>query len=370
MIYAETLRHFVLEWIKIEPPKRFKNWPWSENIWILNLYAQSSSQVTAKMPIPFVSILLDDSAVRRGQMVNENLIVYKGYFNKGEFSVPRRYVLDGTSNSERTFRTNRYCYTSDGYGKFASDWNKADLRLIKFMGSTNHIRRHIYSDDAILQMLLTRLGHLAGRYEMEYRIAENVMDFTEKSRETTEPYNYAPQTFLVASPATGLLDPIRKSKDYKLINGCISMNQDDVFITIPGEPCEKEFEKVINPLRNFPGTHMRASKNICHSVIYCCAECPCGIFRFQEYFPSMVWKDADSDLQYCRVITHIFTLTTEAVGSKTEIRQKHYIDEGLLPKDRSTKLFLQKHREKLFQRSDLPPGVAIGNDGNVTCTIK
>lgn len=360
MVTAESLRHFVAEWIKIDPPKRkVSQYPWGKrDLYLLNLYTLSAQTYLTEMPLPFISLLFDQEDVEAGEFISEDRRLYRGYFKNGSFMLPRRYLLDGSCNSETAFHTNRYHFTSDGYGTMASDWRKPDLSLIRFMQTHDHVRRHMLTSPEC-EYLYRRLTSLAQRHEIEYRYSPNLLDFTSYARQQIEAHEAqaASETMLIQAPIVGLLDKVRRRAVNTIINGAlVVIGKESVEMALETEPCFKEYITERAPFKEIRGHHVDTSAanatNL--SIVYIVAEVPGGIFEFKEFNPKT--RMTIQQRHYFRVLSHTFTCYPEVTKGGMEMRLKHFINEGLIPDTPRNKQFLTKRNSALFGLSDIPKG--------------
>lgn len=372
MIYAESLRHFCVEWIEIEHPSNTTNWPWdpSSSLFMINLYALPTSECLNVIPTPFVSILLNDVDYYRETLLGEDAL-YRQFFDQDIISLPRRYLYDPLNEGNRNVHLNRYSFTSNTYGEYASDWTKGDLKLLDILGRRPHVRYSIY-ESAEYEILRKRLDQLGSATGSTIRYSENLLDATTyaqsgKFRQTS------PETMIIGAPIVGVLKPIRKSKEYKVINGVLGMCTDDVQLAIPEEPSFSEYSKVRIPFQEFYRSQFHKASgepNKAKAVVYAVIECASGVFSFQEFTPNAVVKIKDSD--YVRTLSHNFTVKPELTsGGKNipKVRLRHTIEEGLIPLIRENQKFLKKHYEKLFYRSDMPNGVYKMPGGQIVSSL-
>lgn len=366
MIYTESFRHFVQEWICIDPPNKFPDWPWGKKkVWLINLYTVSSPEVLGKRPAPFVSLLLDDEDVN-GLIDPAKHTAYKGYFSH-QFCFPRKYLFNPEGQSDCVFKTNRYSFTSDGGTRQLEHWFTEDMKLLRILAMTPHVRRW-YLSSKVYGMLQKRLEHYSRKYEFQFQFAENLLDCTSVAAEQLKKVaSRSPQTMLIQAPITGMLSPIRKTRDYRLINGALSIGNEEVLLAIPGEPCMKDYDVERIPFKQLAKGHLAPSYGTFENtktVVYAVVESHNGIFSFQEYFPKM--KVAANGVNYARLIDHRFTIRPCVDGNNVEIRLAHNITEGLIPDAKENFYFLRKKpHENLFSRTDMPNGFTKTPDGNV-----
>ena len=383
MIYAETLRHFIQEWFRVVPPRNFPDWPWRKNseLYLINLYAISSNDVLSKQPFPFISILINNlEGVKGAPFVTENDILYKGYF-AGDYMLPRRFLLNLERNVEKRFKTNRYAFTSDGYGNMASDWNGKDLQLLRILASRPHLRCSIYNNPEY-GILRKRLDHMSDRYGFHVQTAENLLDCTDRITgayaSIVPPGKVAPKVILpgkspelmlIQAPITGILSPIRKDPKFRLINGTFLCCKEAVMAAIPEEPCFNEYQKELIPFKGVyagKGHRSLASQNNTKRIVYVAIESPGGIFSFSEYMPDKIINSGDLD--YARLVQHTFSVAPELVRDTVEVRLHHTITEGLIPSIPENHWYLTRRNEKLFYRGDTPDGFIKQSGGNVIDT--
>ena len=376
MIYAESLRHFCVEWIEIEHPKDTRNWPWdpSSGLFLINLYALPTSECLNVIPTPFVSILLDQVDALRDRLIGSDAL-YREFFNQDIISLPRRYLFDPLNAGNRNVHLNRYSFTSNTYGKNASDWTKGDLLLLRILGSRPHVRYSIYESEEY-EILRRRLEQLGSASNSTIRYSENLLDATSLVENSNRFRQMSPETMIVAAPIVGVLKPIRKSKEYKVINGVLGMCTDDVQLAIPEEPSFQEYDKVRIPFQDFYRTQFHKASgepNRAKAVVYTAVECAGGVFSFQEFTPNAIVEIKDE--KYVRTINHLFTIQPE-LGSRDfgnaptpQVRLRHKIEEGLIPYIKENQKFLKKHYEKLFYRSDMPNGIYKMPGGQIVSSL-
>lgn len=370
MIYTESFRHFVQEWICVDPPNKFPDWPWGrKKVWLLNLYTVSSPEVLYKRPAPFISILLDDSDVT-GLIDPDKHTAYKGYFSH-QFCFPRKYLFNPEGNSDCVFKTNRYSYTSDGGTRQLENWKTEDMKLLSLLASKPHVRRW-YLSSKVYGVLLKRLEHFSRKFEFQYQTAENLLDCTfvavdQLNRFSSKP----PQTMLIQAPITGMLSPIRKTRDYRLINGALSIGGEEVLLAIPGEPSMSEYDVERIPFKNLARSKNAPSYGTFENtktVVYAVVESHNAVFSFQEYFPKM--KITANGVTYARLVDHKFMIRPCLNGDNVEIRLFHDVSEGIIPDTKENFYFLRKKpHENLFSRTDMPSGFTKTPDGDVVSQL-
>lgn len=367
MIYVESFRHFVQEWIEIQHPRDLANWPWNPNsrLFLLNLYSVSGSEEFMDMPNPFISILINNLEKEQPWLTTDEQSLYKGHFEQDIFKLPRKYLFNPLNRGERNFHTNRYSYTSDGYGDSASNWSTEDMRLVRILGHRQHVRYSIY-DSEEYALIRNRMNQLEEKSCAVIRIAENLFDCTDYADKAPR---HSPSMMLIAAPVLGIVKPMRKSKDYRIINGALIMCNDPVQISISTEPCNSEYAKERIPFANLvqvAGHRSTGTNNEANAIVYIAVEAPSGIFTFQEMVPSNTIESARRDT-YARVINHQFTVAPESNprNQKIEVRLHHVITESLMAKVKENNAFFARRNEKLFHRSDMPPGFTKSRGGDV-----
>lgn len=377
MIYAESLRHFVQEWIIVKHPRAADRlgWPWrtDSSMFLINLYAVSSDDSFLQAPTPFVSILVNGIDDEDPPIITTDQIVYKPYFREA-FKFPRKYFLDleaRVNSQEKNFKTNRYTGSSNSYIDVANDWNSEDMRLLRILASRKHVRYTPY-DSWEYELLRQRLSiHNSGEFHVQ--IADNIFDCTDDYpnayyqtyRNTNEH-----ALMLIQAPISGLLRPIKKSKDYKIINGALIIGQDTVQMSLASEPSYKNYSELVAPfgaLSRFTSVQGLSQSNQTKTVVYLAVEAPCGVFTFQEYQPGQTVKS--SSRTYARLLSHSFVVQPEQNGADIEVRLRHNILEGLIHVGRETRTLLSKQSTKLFHRSDMPDGF-VKSKGGDTVTVK
>lgn len=367
MVTAESLRHFVAEWIKLDPPKRkISQYPWGkQDLYLLNLYTISAPTYLTEMPLPFISMLFDQKTVEEGEFISEDRRLYRGHFKSGSFMLPRRYLLDGTCNSDTAFHTNRYHYTSDGYDTMASDWRKPDLGLIRYMQTHAHIRRHMLNSPEC-DYLYRRFISMAQRNDIQYRFNPNLLDFTDLAQNQMDAglYSAAPETMIIQAPIVGLLDKVRRRAVTTIINGAlVNIGKESVEMALDTEPCSSEYIKEWAPFKELKGHHvdvsaMAATQSM--AIVYIVVEAPGGAFEFREYNPKT--RMTIQGKSYFRVITHTFTMYPELQRGTMEVRLKHFINEGLIPDTPQNRSFATKRSSALFGKADMPKGYKASGD--------
>ena len=368
LIYAESFRHFVQEWIEVQHPKDLSNWPWDNNsaLYLINLYPVSGSDSFTKLPEPFISILINGLESEKFQFVTPSDSLYKNWFSQGSFTLPRKYLYDPLNSGVKNMRLSRYSFTSDGYGELASNWDMADLRLIRILGERIHCRYSIYNND-LYQKIRERLNRLEDASGAHVRCAENLLDCTTYVQDGKVPY-IEPEMMLIQAPIIGIMKPIKKSKEYKIINGAFVLC-DDVRFSIPEEPCHMQYKKALVPFQDIKMQKvMMGQPDRCRAVAYIAAVCRQGVFNFQEYSPSdtvTTWRGQS----YVRLLNHQFLVRPELSKTSTEVRLTHLITEGLVPDIRSNRRFFVKSSEKLFYRSDMPTGYIKNAKGEVSIDL-
>lgn len=374
MIYAESLRHFAQEWIEIQHPRdvSVEDWPWDLDLklYIVNLYCVSATQemTVETKPQPIISILVNGPPDTKPPIISETEAIYRGYFERPVFKLPRRYLYNPLNKkADHNQRTTRFDFTSNGYGTMASDWELQDLQFLKMLGSLKHIRRTIY-DDRLYYSIRNRLSTLAQVAEVPHiSMADNLLDATLCVQEESVT---SPETFLIQVPVMGILHPIKKSKEYSLINGVLMNCAEDCLVAIPEEPCFKDFMSALIPFqadlgKQAPGMclHQISTK----LVVYIVVEVTKSTFQFQEFLPGD--KLSSNGMEYVRTLTHYFNIKPELIGSSFSsgiaVRLRHHIMEGLLPKTNANKIYLSRRGVKLFHRSDIPNGFMRRADGEI-----
>ena len=378
MIYAESLRHFSQEWVEIQHPRNVsvEDWPWDMDakLYIVNLYCVSATQemTIETKPQPMVSILINGLPKTKPPIISETEAIYRGYFERPEFKLPRRYLYNPLNRkAERNQRPNRFDFTSNGYGEMASDWERQDLQFLKLLGSLKHVRRTMY-DDPLYFSIRSRLNTLEQIAEVPHiSMADNLLDATLCVQEQSIA---SPETFLVQVPVMGILQPIKKSKEYSLINGVLMKCSDDCMMAIPDEPCYKDYMDALTPFqralgKQAPGMPLRLNNT--KLVAYMVVETPKSVFQFQEFLPGD--RLTSNGVSYVRTLTHHFSIEPELAGesfnSELVVRLRHHIMEGLLPNTNANKIYLTKRGVKLFHRSDIPNGFTRRADGEVTTKL-
>lgn len=363
MIYLESFRHFVQEWVEISPPKDLTEWPWQSDsrLFLVNLFPLEDEEIT-KRPRPLISILINNLEKEQPWIIKDDNCLYREYFSRPSFKLPRKYLYYPFNAGEKNIKTNRYSYTSDTYGKQASYWSTEDMRFIRILAHRQHVRYTVYDSEEYHQVR-ARLDAMEEKCGGSVSIAENLFDFTDYAEAQ---YRHSPQLMLIQAPVIGTVKPMRKSKDYRIINGAF-IRCDDCVMTIPEEPCHTEYDKLRIPFADLvdaPGQKSLGTINQARAIVYVAVETPSGIFTFQEVMQGQVIETSKEDI-YVRVVNHQFTIAPEVTHKKRiEVRLHHTITESLMPKVAETNAFFARRREKLFYRSDMPPGFIKSQGGN------
>lgn len=373
MIYLDTFRHFCQEWINIQHPNDREGWPWDpeKRLYLINLYALPISEAIRNLPTPFISILIDWD--ENDDFCDPGKEIYRSYFDDDVFNLPRRYLFNPINKGLRNYHLSRFDYTSNTYGRMAFDWAFPDLRLIRVLASRPHVRYSVY-DGEEYHILRKRLHQLEEFTNSTIHYSENLLDCTSYVQTSKKIRQKAPETMIIGAPIIGVLKPIRKSKEYKLINGVLGMCTDDVQLAIDEEKCFDEYTKIRVPFTEYAaGIHYRSQgdANRAKAVVYVCVEAPTGVFSFQEFTPNATIS-VGSD-QYVRTIQHSFTIAPEFLRvngrERWEVRLSHSIKEGLIPNIKENQKYLKKHYEKLFYRSDMPNGTYKLPGGQVMTSL-
>ena len=374
MIYLESFRHFVQEWIKIEYPQDGRAWPWrrDKRLYLLNLYSYSSSDVFTPdtHPTPFLSILINDIDYQR-PIYDEKRCLYHDYFDQDEYMLPRRYAYDPTREGKGNITSRRHNYSSNGYRM--DDSTGADTRMVNVLGHRKHVRHSAYGS-ACYDLIRARLDELAAYAGVKIFMAENLLDITVDA--CTDGERPSPDMMLIQAPIIGLVYPIKKSHTYKIINGAFVLCKDPVRLAIPDEPSYNAYKRVENPFASLskePFMTIRGNVDTAKAVVYMAVEAPCGFFAFQEYIPGTTMNNVMED-EYARMLTHSFMVAPRKSTMESgrfagmEIYLKHDIQEGLIQVTNAHSRYLTAQDEKLFKRSDLPDGVFKSPGGQVAST--
>lgn len=378
MIYAESLRHFAQEWIEIQHPRDYsvEDWPWDtgSRLYIVNLYCVSATQemTMSSKPQPMVSILINSLPTGKDRIITESDAIYRGYFTKDSFKLPRRYLYNPLNKkADHNQRTNRFDFTSDGYGEMASNWATEDLAFLKILGRRKHIRRTIY-DDTLYHAIRKRLDQLAEAAEVEHiAMADNLLDATKEVQDVAVG---STETFLIQVPCMGNVYPIKKSKNYKLIHGILINCAEDCLMAIPDEPCYQDYMDALIPFNKNLGkvaSGMTLRYNTTKTVAYIVVEATKGTFQFQEFLPGD--KLMSGGMWYVRTLVHHFCIEPEvgnaSTGREIVVRLRHHIQQGLLPDTKANKIYMTRRGVKLFHRSDIPEGFKRSASGEVSISI-
>ena len=359
MIYLETFRHFIQEWIKLEHPVDDREWPWRRDrgLYVLNLYAYSSSDTFTKHPTPFITILINGIDFKE-PIYDPTQALFKEYFEQEQYQLPRRYVFDPFKLGKSNIHMNRHSFSSNGYR--IEDSSGADSRLRNIIAHRPHVRRSIYSSQRY-DIIRTSLDELAAASNATVYTAENLFDCTEEASQNS---HTSPDLMLIQAPIIGLVYPIGKSHTYRIINGAFVLCKDPVRLAIPGEPCYDEYQKVMTPfshLSRYSFMGIRGQVGTAKAVVYIAVEAPNGSFSFQEYIPGNVMTSAMGD-EYAHMLTHSFinapaaTVNAHSSYQWMYVYLRHNIDEGLIQVTPEHKRFLVAQNEKIFKRADLPDG--------------
>lgn len=382
MIYAETLRHFIQEWVQITPPKKLKEWPWRKNskLYLINLYSISCREYFDSVPSPFISILVNALEDGDEGCVPENRKIYRTHFSGPDsFTLPRKYLFVPEQAGGISFKTNRYSFTSEGSGWWYNSWDTQEMQFLKLMRKRPHQRLNIYDSD-VYNRLRNRMNTIAHMNETVIRSAENLIDLTDRvqgvvPRATDDEPVFIPKDgaiMLIQAPVTGLLNPIRKSRDYKIINGALVVSSEPVMMALPEEPCKTEYHKMKFPFSGVYNYSMLGADTpsaVSKTIVYLAVEAPGCTFSFNEYMSSNGSITTPDGMNYSRVLTHAFNIMPELSGDVVETRLRQTISEGLIPNTPENARFLTKRpSEKLFYRADMPTGF-VKRDGMVSTTL-
>lgn len=367
MIYADSLRHFVQEWIVLTPPRRLSAWGWGKGeLYLINFYPYSAPDKLTVMPAPIISVLIDKNETTEKWINAETQTVYKGYFGKQTefFELPRKYLYSGEANSGAVFKMNRYTCASDAYKGF--DYDSIDSQLLRYLNSRPHIRRNC-SLGGDYDLIINRLAHYSRKFECPYRYADNILDCTDyaASQYQKRKEKQSPQTFLIAAPILGILSPIKRSRAYRIINAALHIGQEPVLMAVQDEPCQEEYQKESLSFHRMMDTGWAPSPAIVESktLVYLVVEVPNGVFTFQEFFPK---STTPGTISYCRTILHSFGIYPVIHEMELTTTLKHSILESLIVNAPESRYFLRKKREgPLFGRDDLPKGVFVDTEGYI-----
>jgi hypothetical protein len=231
------------------------------------------------------------------------------------------------------------------------------LRLIKELAHRKHIRRSIYNSDEF-GMIRTRLDELETASQTEIHTAENLFDCTKEVQDRT---SYSPELMVIQVPIVGILKAVKKSREYRIINGALVMCNDPVRLSIPEEPSAQQYRKSMIPFEELNRASLgdtMGQGNIAKAVVYVAVEGNCGTFTIQEFTPHCTLESAAGDT-YVRVLNHHFAIRPELSRvrhGKLEVRLGHTIEEGLVPLTKANERLYTKRSEKLFHRADMPRG--------------
>lgn len=337
MIYAESFRHFIEEWIRIEPPKRHKGCPWGDKLlYLLNLYAYSSPTYFTERPKVFCSILLDGDFVEEQELIGMDRALYRGYFTQtetGSFMLPRRYLLCGRTNSGTTFKLNRYHFTSDGYDNMALHWDKPDLKLIEYLETHRHIRRD--PEGEFYQYLKNRLEHLGERDLIRYPIGDTLLDATTVASEQLSNHEAkaSPATMIIGMPFYGtLIGEIRGVIDYTLMK-----QSEKITPALSTEPCSAAYQVYQHPFHG--KVSMRAYGPETDWLFYLIAESTIPIINIEELDDKCEMNSGD--MMYNRMLVHSFSADPIWWNGELKLRLMHQIRESLIQK--KTPMWIRSH---------------------------
>lgn len=363
MIYAETFRHSIQEWIEIQHPNDEREWPWRRDskLYLINFYAVSSDYFTKDtMPIPFISILINGTESATPIIDHDNCL-FRGYFEQDSFQLPRRYLLNPFADGKQNMHTNRHSFNPDGYA-IKDVWHP-DVRLSQMLVNRRHIRHSIY-DSEVFGLIKRRLEELSNASGATIRVAENLFDITQEATSIVGRGKGDPDLFFIQAPVVGIVYPINKSHSYRIINGAFVLCKEPVRLAVPSEPCYDEYAKLCNPMASMSRESfmtIRAKSGTTKAVVYLAVEAPNCSFDFQEYLPSETITSTLED-EYVYMLNHHFMVSPylyETPNHRTRgmaVRLGHTIEESLIQKLSEHKRYFFPQDEKLFKRSDMPPG--------------
>lgn len=373
MIYVESFRHFCQEWIEIQHPKDGREWPWRPNrkLYLVNLYAVASEDIFTwdTMPLPLISLLIDNFDVQH-PFIEKSQSLYRDYFLQEQFQLPRKYLYDPLGQGKVSTQKNRYDYGSNGYP--FTDSYEPNARVIHTLSQRKHVRHSIY-DSHRFELIRERLHELSEATDRPIRYAENLLDATPDA--VGEDCRPSPDTMIIQAPIMGIVPPIKKSHNHRIINGTLVLCKEPVYVTIDGEPSKQEYEKITHkPFAARPNLSVAAHGVYAKAIFYAILECPSCSFSFQEYFP----KDrvqGSNNLEYVYMVNHSFNVDpvvyTNMKNQKTRmsVRLGHSIQEGLIQDTPAHSKYFRAQDEKLFKRSDMPPGFTK-SPGGQTVSVK
>lgn len=355
MIFTESFRHFVQEWIKVERPGDDRRWPWRKEVdlFMVNLYAISSADHFTQdtLPNPFITLLINGINYKFPLIEKDSESLYRGYFD-GESVLPRKYLFNPMVDGHSNIHTSRYSYNSDGYNiKDASD---DDVRLMALLSSRRHVRHSIYSSERFT-ILQERLRELSEHTGARIRTAENLFDITLDA--VSDGLRPSSDLLLIQSPILGVLAPIEKSKSYRIINGAFVICREPVRCALKCESSYKSYSTLDTVL-------MAAGmgNDMCvKAVTYLALECPSGQFTFQEFIPKIQRVEDASKNKYVTCIIHNFAiepyiLSHPTKGTRFNVRLAHELRTSLIQDIPEHRHLFSPRNEKLFKRSDMPPG--------------
>lgn len=388
MVYFDTLRHFVQEWIRIQHPKdKEREWPWLRNypLWLLNLYAIPGDEVQHSMRSPFISLLIDGCSSPDYGLTSSDTHCYSEYFTNenGEisFQYPRRYILDPFGSGRSNRRLGRFEFHSNHYKE---EYHKFDMMLARSLVQRWNYRHSIY-DSETYALIIQRLSELeeAAAKETGHRVpiqyAENLIDTTISAKVASKGTAPAPDTMLLQVPVSGIIPQIKKGNTYRIINGSLVLPDEAVIAALPWESSYGEYQKISQPFKMRTGRYSESASTAtaqCKAVVYLAVECPSNTFYFNESFANVLFTgraqegvEAERSQPKAMVymVSHHFNMMPSSVDPRAAFiypKLSHSIIEGAIPNDARHHRFIAKENAILFKRSDMPPGFHKHRGGN------
>lgn len=320
---------------------------------MVNLYAISSADHFTKetLPNPFITLLINGINYRFPLIEKDSESLYRGYF-EGDFVLPRKYLFNPMVDGHSNIHTSRFSYHSDGYS--IKDAGDDDVRLMALLSSRRHVRHSIYSSERF-RILQERLNELSAHTGAQIRTAENLFDITLDA--VTDGMRPSPDLFLIQSPILGVLAPIEKSRSYRIINGAFVICKEPVICALKCESSYKAYQAIDGVFAASGITNSLSAK----AVAYLAIECPNGQFTFQEFIPKLRRAEDAFRNKYVTCIIHNFAIEPYILPHPTKVtvfnvRLAHELRTSLIQDTPEHRHLFSPRNEKLFKRSDMPPG--------------
>lgn len=370
MIYMDSIRHFVQEWIEIAHPHDDREWKWrrTTKLYLLNLYAIPSADTftMSTLPTPFISILIN--GLDGGKpYVDSTDAVYKGYFAEEPFTLPRKYLFDPFNEGKTSIKVNRYTFGSNGYK--GMEMGASDQRLLYVLSNRNHHRHSIYKSNTF-DILRDRIEDLQNASGATIRVAENLMDIT---LDACIDEHTSPDLMIIQAPTRGIIYPIRKACTYRIINGAFVLCHEDVMTAVPCEPVYQQYRGLTVPMRFLENstttTNIGCWNGNANAVVYIAVESFGGTFSFPEYLSTQRMRAPNGD-DMVYMLSHNFNIVPYTTGKNmiTALRLGHEIQEGFILDTPAHRKYFTPSNQKLFKRSDMPDGF-FKSPGGKTITM-